>query len=140
LPFYGSDAAGFLAGGVASNGEAYPHWYLITFVCLLFSVGIIFLLQYKLLDSPRRVTKLHWWMYGAILMSVNFLCALLPTVSAFHADNYDTEIYTMLTVPDLVAFALSNALWSIILYAVLTSIPVVRTISVNGRNTTFWKP
>jgi hypothetical protein len=70
-------------------------------------------------------------------MFLNFLVATILASNSVK-EGYCSEL--TLTTMDCIGFGISNAIWSFIFHFIITSITVLRRLSNNCRNTTFWKP
>lgn len=114
------------------------RWYLIIgWVMIILSV-LIYLFQYHIIDSPRWYKKQHWWLFALILFGINFLIGFLIPFNIVQSGDYCEQLN--LTIGDCFGFGLSNAIWSLILYILITSFPTFRKLSTNNSYTTFWKP
>jgi hypothetical protein len=113
-------------------------WYNIVGWIMIVSVLVTYILQYRIIDSPRFNRAINWWLYALALVLLNFIIALSISYNSIQPGMVCTDLN--IDFADCVGFAFSNTTWSFVLYAIFTSISFVRNIGVNNRLTTFWKP
>ena len=110
--------------------------YFKVFITMI-SINIaLFIVMYFIIDrlTTRYSTKISWWITAIIGSAINFgIASSLPST---------VEVCTQLHFNggDQMLFGLANAVWSIVVFAILTSFPIPRNFSNNCRLTTFWKP
>lgn len=138
-PLYSTDMGDQLRGwDITCTDYIGTPWYVIIGWIMISSTAVFYALQYHIIDSSRWKNKAHWWLFALIIVLVNFLVAFLIPYNSIQAGDYCNQLN--ISVSDCVGFGLSNAVWSFILFAVITTIPVFRRFSNNCRHTTFWKP
>lgn len=136
-PFYSDGFDSYLRGDYEI--ESGTPWYLIIWVVMLATVGVTYALQYFILDSSTRNKKQHWWMYAGLHTATCFLIAsFIPYRTLLNDASAASQVAA--SIGDAIGFGISNAIWGLLIYAGLTSMQIVRSRSVNSRNTTFWKP
>jgi hypothetical protein len=139
IPFYSTDMGDLLRGwDDTCTDYVGTHWYVLIGWFMIFSTGLFYALQYHIIDSSRLKSKTHWWLFSLIIVLLNFLVAFLIPYNSIQASDYCYELN--ISVSDCIGFGLSNAVWSFILFTVITSTPIFRRFSTNCRYTTFWKP
>jgi len=141
--FYSTDMGDQLRGwDITCTDYIEKPWYIYIGWTMIALTALIYALQYHIIDSSRWNKKHHWWIFALLIAGLNFLIAFLIPFNSIQADDYCQELN--LSVSDCTGFGLSNAIWSFILFVLLTSFPFPRNVipSRNGncRNTTFWKP
>lgn len=136
---YSVDMGEHLRGwDVTCIGYIGTPWYNIVGWIMTISVLITYILQYRLIDSPRFNRAINWWLYALALVLLNFTIALSISYNSIQTGMVCSDFD--LGFADCVGFAFSNTTLSFVLYAILTSISFMRNIGVNNRMTTFWKP
>lgn len=139
IPFFSTDMGDQLRGwDITCTAYIGSPWYLYMGWTMIGSTGLIYALQYHMIDSPRWYKKQHWWIFAAILVSINFLFAFLTTFNMVRSGDYCEQLN--LSYGDCLGIGFSNGIWSLILFILITSFPLFRNLSVNNRLTTFWKP
>jgi hypothetical protein len=138
-PLYATDLGDHLRGldGTCSDFIWTP-WYVNIGWTMLFIVGIFYALQYHMVDSPRFMRRRHWWLVALIIAAFNFVIAFLFPYNSLQTGEYCTQL--VFSTTDCLGFGFSNALWSFILFGIISSVPWIRSFSTNCRFTTFWKP
>lgn len=138
-PLYSIDMGDYLRGwDITCTDYIGTPWYAIFGWIMISSTAVLYALQYHIIDSPRWKNKTHWWLFALIIVLVNFIIAFLIPYNSIQTGDYCNQLN--ISVSDCVGFGLSNAAWSFILFALITTIPVFRRFSNNCRYTTFWKP
>ena len=141
LHLYSIDFANILHGYNCS--QSYPQGgyigsqigYLATGLLLFATVILWFLLIYKWLDHPKKIRVKYWWFNALILAIVNYLIAMNFGLGAY----YDFACHQYVSSANAwLGFPLTNAILSLFWYGLLTSIPIVRKISINHVNATFY--
>lgn len=136
--FYSQDMSNLIAGyGCNSLSDEGLPTINIVGIILLFSVLLTYLFMYHLLNSAKYNKVTHWWIVAFILFLFNFLVAF---VMSWNIVNAMTDMACELSMGDCIGFALSNSIWSLVLFGVISSLPWPRKFSSNLCETTFWKP
>ena len=139
IRFYSNDLHKHLRGyDITCTEYSGTPWYLEIGLSMLGVTVLTYILQYHVVNSPRYNKKTHWWLWALSMALLNFLIAYGAVSNTKRTLNYCSQL--TITYSDCFGFALSNAIWSLIIYAALTSTPFLRQFSTNGRHTTFWKP
>ena len=98
-----------------------------------------YILQYYIVNSTRFNKKWHWWIMALSIAGLNFLIAFGMPFADLQAGDYCNQL--RIATSDCIGFGISNALWSFILFLLITSFPYPRKwAGHNVTNTTFWKP
>ena len=112
------------------------NFYLEIFTIMVGINFLLFILMYGVIDrmTAKFSTKSSWWVTAVIGMVINFgIASSLPTTEqACGQLHFNTS--------DLMLFGFANAVWSLVVFVLLTSFPFPRNFSINTRLTTFWKP
>lgn len=112
-------------------------WYVITGCSMIVITAFVYALQYHIIDSSRCNKKQHWWLFALMIVVINFLTAFVIALNSLNSACKQFQ----LSVSDCIGFGNSNAIWSFILFLIISTVPLFRTkFSTNCRNTTFWKP
>lgn len=139
LPFFSTDMGDHLRGyDNTCSDYVDTNWYVNIGWMMTVLTGLFYVVQYHILDSPRFNKKYHWWSFALVNMIINFLIAFAIPFNAIQTEDFCDQLN--ITVGDCAGFGFSNALWSLLLFALVTSVPWIRMQSVNCRHTTFWKP
>jgi hypothetical protein len=99
----------------------------------------IYALQYHIIDSPRFNGPKWWWIFASIAFVLNFAIACLVLNSHLdgtHELSCVNEMAEILKWTDILLFALGNAIWSFILFVLISCPPLTRKLSKNCFNTT----
>lgn len=139
LPFYATDLGNHLRGWdvTCSNYSGTP-WY--NYIALI-TVGmtlIAFSLQYYVIDSARFVERKYTWIFAGVLAILSFGVAFVIPYNDLSSNNICKQLHV--GIGDCVGFGFSNAIWSFLLFAIITSIPWTRKFSTNSSLTTLWRP
>lgn len=138
-PFYSRDLGELLMGwDITCTDYIGTPWYLIIGWVMIGSTALIYGLHYHIIDSPKWYKKQYWWWTALVIISLNFLVAFLISFNIVQSSDYCEQLN--LTIGDCAGFGLSNAIWSLILFVLITTISYPRKLSTNNRHTTFWKP
>jgi hypothetical protein len=140
LPFYSLDMGYLLQGYDITCNESFigtPLYSIIGWSMIILT-GSLYALQYHIIDSPKCNKKHHWWIFAFIIVTLNFLIAFILTYNIVSVDDYCKELN--LSVSDCTGLGVSNAIWSLIFFIILSTNPFIRGFSTNCVNTTFWKP
>ena len=139
VPFYVSDLGDHLRGfDITCSDFIGTPWYLYIGCSMIITTIIIYALQYHIIDSPRLNKRRHWWLVALIIIAINFITAFAIPYNSLQTGDLCQDLH--FSVADCLGFGLSNALWSLILFVIITTIPWIRQLGVNCRHTTFWKP
>jgi hypothetical protein len=139
MPLYAKDLGDHLRGwDITCTDYVGTPWYNYFGWIMIIITSLIYALQYHIIDSSRINKKGHWWIFSLILFVLNFLIPFSITFNTLQSDDYCNQL--IISVSDCIGFALSNAIWSFIMFVIITSLPVTRRLSTNCRHTTFWKP
>jgi len=102
----------------------------------------IYIFQYHIIDSSRWNKKQHWWLFSIMIVALNFITAFSLTYNMVQSSDFCQS--DNLSVSDCIGFSFSNALWSFILFILITSFKYPRNLpgrnGSNCRGTTLWKP
>ena len=138
-PFYSQDMGDLLRGWDDSCTDYIgTHWYVIVGFSMIAITSLLYALQYHIIDSSRLNSKSHWWLFALVIFIINFLVAFLIQFGTIQSGDYCQDLN--LSLYDGIGFGLSNAVWSFLLFLIISTIPVFRGLSNNCRHTTFWKP
>lgn len=138
-PFYSTDMGDHLRGwDITCTDYIGTPWYVIIGWSMFGTTALLYALQYHIIDSSRYKSKGHWWIFAIVLCTLNLLIGFLITNNALQAGDVCNRLN--ITVSDCLGFGISNAIWSLLLFVLVTSIPIFRRFSNNCRHTTFWKP
>jgi hypothetical protein len=137
---YSRDMGNYLFGfDITCNLEFIgTPWYIIIGWLMIIITTIFYALQYYIIDSSRWNKKKHWWLFALMVFVLNYLIAFTIPFNAIKAGDYCNQLN--LSVFDCIGFGLSNAIWSFLLFVLISTNPLFRRLSTNCRNTTFWKP
>ena len=139
IPFYSKDMGDHLRGfDVTCTDYIATPWYSYIGWIMLVTTIFTFALQYYIVDSPKYSQARHWWFFALGLVLLNFLIAFAIPYNDIQDSNFCNQL--KLNVSDCVGFGFSNALWSLIMYIIISTIPIFRKMSTNCEFTTFWKP
>ncbi len=139
ISFYSTDMGDLLRGwDITCTDYIGTPWYLYIGWIMIGLTTLFYALQYHIIDSPKWYKKQHWWLFALIILSLNFLIAFLISFNIVQSSDYCEQLNV--TIGDCVGFGFSNAVWSLLLFVLITSFPIFRKLSTNCRHTTFWKP
>jgi len=139
IPFYSTDLGDHLRGyDVTCTDYIDTNWYVTIGWVMTLVTSFVYAFQYHILDSPRFHRRQHWWYFALLITTLNFLIAFAIPFNSIQTEDYCNQLN--ISVADCVGFGFSNALWSFILFIIITTVPWIRKQSVNCRHTTFWKP
>lgn len=136
--FYSKDMGDHLNGmDITCTDFIGTPWYMITGFVMLFITILVYSFQYHIYDNSGFNKKHHLWIMLVVNFLINFLIAMLLSMNSMK-EGFCQEL--SISIADCIGFGISNALWSLILHVLITSLKVFRRLSTNCRNTTFWKP
>ncbi len=140
IPFYSKDMGDKLRGwDITCTAYSETNWYVMIGTFMIILTVFFYALQYHIIDKSRWNKKQHWWLFALVIVVLNFLIAFTIPFNAIQAEDFCNTL--ILSVSDCIGFGISNAIWSFILFILITTIPVFRRrFSTNCRETTFWKP
>ena len=139
IPLYSTDMGDMLRGfDVTCTDYINTPWYLYIGWIMVGVTAFVYALQYHIIDSARWNKKQHWWLFALVIVLINFIAAFSISFNEMRAGDYCKDLHP--TTADCLGFGLSNAIWSLFLFVLITSIPFIRKASTNCRHTTFWKP
>lgn len=139
IPFYSTDMGDQLRGwDVTCTDYIGTPWYVLIGWLMLIITSLVYAIQYHVLDSSRWNKKHHWWIFASTIVALNFILPFTITYNTISVGDFCNELN--LSVSDCIGFGLSNAIWSLIFFIILSTNPFIRRFSTNCRNTTFWKP
>lgn len=139
IPFYSTDLGDHLRGfDITCSDYIGTPWYTYIGCIMLIITGFFYALQYHIIDSPRFLRRHHWWIIALIIVLLNFLIAFIIPFNSVQTGDYCNQL--SINIADCIGFGISNALWSFIIFIIITSVPWIRQFSTNCRHTTFWKP
>lgn len=138
-PFYSEDMAELMRGwDITCTDYIGTPWYVIIGWSMVAITAVFYVLQYHIIDSSKFNKKHHWWIVALAVVLINFLNAFLIMNNTIQAGDYCTN--DNIAMPDSIGIGLSNAIWSLILFILLTSFKYPRNLGINCSHTTFWKP
>lgn len=139
IPFYSKDLSEYLKGRdfTCSDYLGTP-WYEYFALIMIGLTGVMYVLQYYIIDSSVYNKREHWWFVAFVNAFVNFLVS--ATILYYTVDQTIYCAQLTITTSDCLGFALSDAIWSVVVYALISSIPVIRRFSRHSKYTTFWTP
>jgi len=140
IPFYSTPLGEHLRGWdiTCSDYMGTPLYVYIGWIMIVLTI-LFYVLQYYGINSPRFNKRVHWWLIALAIFLFNFLIAFTWSFNDLQSGDYCSEL--KFSVADCVGFGISNAIWSFILFLLLTSFPIPRKLAgANMTNTTFWKP
>lgn len=139
FPLYSKDMGDLLRGwDITCTDYISTPWYVyIGWIMVILTVAI-YTIQYHIIDSSRWNKRKHWWVFASLIISLNFLIAFAIPFNIIQTSDFCNLLN--LTISDCIGFGLSNAIWSLVLFLVISTIPIPRRFSTNCRHTTFWKP
>lgn len=139
IPLYSRDMGDQLRGwDITCTDYIATPWYVYIGWIMIILTGFIYALQYHIIDNSRLNKKMHWWLFALLIVVLNFLIAFTIPFNTLQASDYCNQLN--LSVSDCIGFGLSNAVWSLILFVIISTPPLIRRFSTNCRLTTFWKP
>lgn len=138
-PLYSVDLGDHLRGyDITCTDYISTPWYANIGWIMIGVTVLFYAVQYHIIDSPKFLRMYHWWLIALVIFILNFIIAFIIPFNAYQSSNYCNQL--IITPADCVGFGISVAVWSLILFIIITSIPWPRGLSTNCRQTTFWKP
>jgi LPXTG-motif cell wall-anchored protein len=139
MPLYSSDMAYALSGTDPCTNDNGTQWLTIIGLIMIGIVFLTYFIFYHLINSAGFNKVKHWWLVAFIMVMFNFIIGF--TIS-FNIYTYAESCGKLGTIvfADSVSFGFVNALWSILIYIFLTTLPWPRRMSSNCSETTFWRP
>ncbi len=113
-------------------------WYVYIGWIMIIITVFIYALQYHIIDNSRVNKRGHWWIFALVIVFINFIVAFTIPFNSIQAGDYCNQLN--LSVSDCIGFGFSNAIWSFLLFILISTVPLIRSLSTNCRHTTFWKP
>lgn len=139
LPFYTEDFVYLLRGWDSTCTDFIDSpWYTYIGIIMIIITSLIYAFQYHIIDSSGFNKKHHWWLMSLIIIGLNFFIAFIIPFNIIQSDNYCSQLN--LTVADCLGFGFSNAIWSFILFLLISTPPILRKLSNNCSETTFYRP
>jgi hypothetical protein len=128
LPLYSHDLGDHLRGmDFACTGYFAIPWYTYTAFIMILSTIIIYGLQYDLISGARFTRRRHWGLAALMIVITNFFVAFIMPYMVILAGSYCQRL--KISIYDCIGFAISNALWALVFFALLSTIrPIVRLI------------
>lgn len=125
FPIYSQDLGTFLRGwDYACVGYFALPWYRYVGLLMIIVTGLIFMLQYDLISGTRFKKREHWELAALAVFIVNFLIAFTVPIVAIMKGMHCPLL--KLSLADCVFFGLSNGIWSVIFFSLLSIIHGVR--------------
>jgi hypothetical protein len=138
-PFYSSTLAELLRGSESSGCVSGPSYVFFGFIMLL-SVGLVYSLMYHIIDSPKFSGIKWWWVFGGLTVVFNLIfpsAYLLKFVGGrWEVFECAEEFISIIASADVWMFGVDNAIWSLVLFALLSCPPLLRKLSKNCYTTT----
>lgn len=140
VPFYSNDLGEHLKGfDITCTGYMGTPLYVYVGAVMIAITVLVYILYYHVLNSPRLNRWIHWWLFALTVAAVNFFIAFILPFNDWQKTDYCMQLRFSAT--DCVGFGISNAVWSFVLFLLLTSFPLPRKLAgFNMTDTTFWKP
>jgi hypothetical protein len=125
IPVYSKDMAEFLKGmDVSCTGYYALPWYFYVGIFMLVITLLLFGLQYDLVSSQRFPKTQHWELAAFVVFVVNFAFAFTVPFVAHETKFYCPNLH--ITTLDCMGFGLSNAVWAVVLFSLLSVIQRLR--------------
>lgn len=139
LPFYKEDFGNLLMGWDSTCTDFIDSpWYTYIGIIMIIITSLIYAFQYHIIDSSGFNKKQHWWLMALIIIGLNFFIAFIIPFNIIQSGNYCSQL--SLTMADCLGFGFSNAIWSFILFLLISTPPILRKLSNNCSETTFYRP
>jgi hypothetical protein len=138
-PLYKTDLGDLLRGWDSTcTGFIDSPWYTYIGIIMILITVLMYAFQYHIKDSSGFNKKHHWWLMSLIIITLNFFIAFIIPFNIIQANNYCQDL--SLSVADCLGFGFSNAIWSFLLFVLISTPPLFRKLSHNCRETTFYRP
>ena len=125
IPIYSKDMAEFLKGmDVSCTGYYALPWYFYVGVFMLVVTFILFMIQYDLISGKRFPKNEHWELAALVVVIVNFALAFTVPFVAHETKFYCPNL--QISTLDCIGFGVSNAIWALVLFSVLSLIQRLR--------------
>jgi hypothetical protein len=125
LGLYSHDLGEFLRGwDIACTGYYTTPWYLYTGWVMIVLTGLIFALQYDLINPDRFKKPGHWSLAMLMAVIVNFILAFTVPFVAMKTGLYCLRL--QISVADCMGFGLSNAFWSFVVFGLFSAFRLAR--------------
>jgi len=139
MPLYSKDMGDQLRGwDITCTDYISTPWYVYIGWIMIIITVFIYALQYHIIDNSRVNKRSHWWIFALIIVFLNFIVAFTIPFNSIQAGDYCNQLN--LSVSDCIGFGFSNAIWSFLIFILISTVPFIRSLSANCRHTTFWKP
>jgi hypothetical protein len=139
MPLYSLDMAYALAGTDPCSNDQGTNWLTIIGLVMIGSVSLTYFIFYHFINSSGFNKVKHWWLVAIIMVLINFFIGFIISFNMFTYAESCGKLGTIVFM-DSVCFGFVNALWSILIYIFITTIPWPRRMSSNCSETTFWRP
>ena len=139
ISLYSSDLADHLRGWdlLCESYSGTPGYVYVGWLMILVTMAL-YVFQYHVYDRPNFQRRHHWWLVACVGALLNFTIAFSFAYNALQTGDHCIDLYW--SIPDCAGFGFSNAVWGVILFVVITTLPFPRRLSTNCSHTTFWKP
>ncbi|WP_299989359.1 hypothetical protein [uncultured Pontibacter sp.] len=135
-PLYATDMGDHLRGYNISCSYDGTPWYSIVASIMVVVSFLTYSAYYHVIDKSTWQRREHWVIFLAINFIINFFIAYAIPMNDLSTENYCSEL--TLSIGDCIGFGVSNGIWAIILFSLVSLSPFPRKLSVNCRNTP-WK-
>ena len=136
-PLYSSNLGDHLRGfDLTCSSYTGTPWYSNIGTIMILIIIFFFSLYYHIIDSPRFQRRIHWMIIVLIACIINILIAFLIPYNALRSGDYCNQL--VFTASDCFGFGISNGIWSIIIFILLSLSPFTRKYSRNC-SLTPWK-
>jgi hypothetical protein len=126
---YGADMREYLAGYDALTGDySGSNYYIVLGLTMIVVVCSFFSGYYFLLDRNAFRKRRHWFLVLLICMTINFLIGFKIGHSGF---SVAAEQGLAMNLMDCAGVGISNMLWSMILFVLLSIPPYPRRFSTS---------
>jgi hypothetical protein len=121
MHIYSKDMSDFLKGwDYACTGYFALPWYTLIGLVMVILTTLIFALQYDLISAVRFKKSEHWELAAIVVVICNFIIAFTIPFVAINKEMLCPQL--KLSASDCIFFGLSNAIWSLIFFSILTGI------------------
>jgi hypothetical protein len=137
-PIYSIGLGDHLSGwDVTCTGYYGTNYYALCGWTLILLTALMYVIQYHIIDRSTFNKSRHWWLVALIGCAFSFVFAFALPYNSLQSGNVCPDL--AVTMTDCVGFGITNAIWSLIFFVLLTSSPWPRHLAVNCRYTTFWR-